>query len=262
MPATEAVDLPQAAARLAACVREAGALALSMFGTPIKNWTKAGSSPVSEADIAVDRLLRERLTGEGHDFGWLSEESVDDPARLGRALCLDRRSDRRHPRLSRRPAGLDGFGGAGRERPADRGCLFAPVTDEFFAATPGAARPATARRSPPPAARRSPTPASPGRRTFSNASRRSRRPSPSCRGCLRWRCASPASRRAPSTSPSPAATVTTGTLQRLIFWCTKRAARSRPSGAGLSLIIVPCRGTGCWSPPAGTGMRRSRTSEG
>ena len=82
MPATEAVDLELAAARLAAGVREAGALALSMFGTPIKNWTKFESSPVSDADIAVDRLLRERLMDAGSGIGWLSEESVDDPARL------------------------------------------------------------------------------------------------------------------------------------------------------------------------------------
>ena len=121
MPATDAVDLAAAAARLAACVREAGLLALSMFGTPINNWTKAGSSPVSDADIAVDRLLRERLI-DG-DFGlWLAvggKRRRSGPAR--RALRLDRRSDRRHTRLSGRPAGLDHRRRASREWPADRG---------------------------------------------------------------------------------------------------------------------------------------------
>ena len=64
MPATEVVDLQQQAARLAEAVREAGALALAMFKTPLKNWTKGEAlSPVSDADIAVDVLLRERLTG-------------------------------------------------------------------------------------------------------------------------------------------------------------------------------------------------------
>ena len=81
MPAID-VDLPRQAARLEACVREAGALALSMFQTPLKNWTKGVSSPVSEADIAVDALLRERLVGGATRFAWLSEESIDDPARL------------------------------------------------------------------------------------------------------------------------------------------------------------------------------------
>ena len=46
----------------------------------IKSWTKDGNSPVSEADIAVDNFLRERLRRDG--FGWLSEESQDDRARL------------------------------------------------------------------------------------------------------------------------------------------------------------------------------------
>ena len=55
-------DLTHEAEQLAAAVREAGLLALSMFGKPIKNWTKGPSlSPVSEADIAADNLLRERL---------------------------------------------------------------------------------------------------------------------------------------------------------------------------------------------------------
>ena len=53
MPATEVVDPALAAARLAALVREAGALALSMFKTPLNNWTKGtASSPVCDADIA------------------------------------------------------------------------------------------------------------------------------------------------------------------------------------------------------------------
>jgi hypothetical protein len=53
LPASEAVDLDEAAARMAASVRDAGALALSMFGRPIRTWTKFESSPVSDADIAV-----------------------------------------------------------------------------------------------------------------------------------------------------------------------------------------------------------------
>ena len=70
---------------LAGIVREAGALAASTFRREIKHWTKHGGSPVTEADIAVDRLLRERLTGLVPDVGWLSEESEDDRARLGGA---------------------------------------------------------------------------------------------------------------------------------------------------------------------------------
>jgi len=41
---------------------------------------KAGHDPVTEADTAVDTVLRRELLRE--DEGWLSEESMDDPSRL------------------------------------------------------------------------------------------------------------------------------------------------------------------------------------
>jgi myo-inositol-1(or 4)-monophosphatase len=69
--------------RLASAVREAGALALHMFRGRPASWIKGASSPVSEADLAVDALLRERLLAI-RDAGWLSEETEDDPARLQR----------------------------------------------------------------------------------------------------------------------------------------------------------------------------------
>lgn len=71
---------------LSKTVREAGALALSLFRTELKNWTKGASSPVSEADIAVNDLVERRLRAATPDYGWLSEESVDDDSRLGKEL--------------------------------------------------------------------------------------------------------------------------------------------------------------------------------
>jgi myo-inositol-1(or 4)-monophosphatase len=67
-------------------VREAGALALSMFRTELRTWTKGASSPVSEADIAVDQLIRRRLQDATPRYGWLSEESADDLTRLDKDL--------------------------------------------------------------------------------------------------------------------------------------------------------------------------------
>lgn len=43
-----------------------------------------GMELVSEADIEVDGMLRERLLGAFPDDGWLSEEHPDDASRLGR----------------------------------------------------------------------------------------------------------------------------------------------------------------------------------
>ena len=78
--------LTRDAALLVDTVREAGALALSLFRTELKNWTKGASSPVSEADIAVNDLLENRLRSATPEYGWLSEESVDDEKRLGKSL--------------------------------------------------------------------------------------------------------------------------------------------------------------------------------
>jgi myo-inositol-1(or 4)-monophosphatase len=43
---------------------------------------KKGLDPVTEADRALDAVLRQNLLREGE--GWLSEESADDPSRLNR----------------------------------------------------------------------------------------------------------------------------------------------------------------------------------
>jgi myo-inositol-1(or 4)-monophosphatase len=80
-------DIPAGdATLLTETVRAAGALALSLFRTELKNWTKGASSPVSEADIAVNDLIQQQLRSARPDYGWLSEESADDETRLGKPL--------------------------------------------------------------------------------------------------------------------------------------------------------------------------------
>ncbi len=65
-------------------VQGAGNIALQFFERSLDVWHKRPGDPVSEADIAVDRYLKERLLHARPDYGWLSEESEDDPARLAR----------------------------------------------------------------------------------------------------------------------------------------------------------------------------------
>lgn len=65
-------------------VRRGGAVALDYFDTDLKTWDKGNDHPVTEADIAVDTLLKQRLTDARPDYGWLSEETADDPSRLNR----------------------------------------------------------------------------------------------------------------------------------------------------------------------------------
>ena len=69
---------------LMAAVREAGELASSHFGKNTPSWMKKPGQPVSEVDLAVDDLLRQRLCDERVDYGWLSEESAETPDRMDR----------------------------------------------------------------------------------------------------------------------------------------------------------------------------------
>jgi len=48
-------------------------------------WDKsAGAGPVTEADIAIDKMLHDQLRTARPDYGWLSEETEDNSARLTR----------------------------------------------------------------------------------------------------------------------------------------------------------------------------------
>lgn len=55
-------------------------------GHDLDSWEKQPGDPVSEADLAVDKFLRRELTRLLPSAAWLSEESTDDPVRLGQDL--------------------------------------------------------------------------------------------------------------------------------------------------------------------------------
>lgn len=78
-------ELAADVALLAAAAEEAGEIAMRWFRRDPQVWHKAGGSPVSEADLAVDRHLKARLLAARPDYGWLSEETADGPERLERA---------------------------------------------------------------------------------------------------------------------------------------------------------------------------------
>ena len=67
-------------------VAEAGALALEHFHAGVKSWDKLPGDPVSEADVAVNNLLRARLMDARPGYGWLSEENADTADRLQKSL--------------------------------------------------------------------------------------------------------------------------------------------------------------------------------
>ncbi len=64
--------------------REAGRIARGYFRRDPGIWHKPGDAgPVTEADLAVNEMLHAELSVARPDYGWLSEETPDDAARLG-----------------------------------------------------------------------------------------------------------------------------------------------------------------------------------
>lgn len=78
MPDTQDLEL------LLDAARAAGPVAMRYSRDALKSWDKPDNAgPVSEADLAVNRLLEEKLRDARPAYGWLSEESKDDQARFG-----------------------------------------------------------------------------------------------------------------------------------------------------------------------------------
>jgi myo-inositol-1(or 4)-monophosphatase len=66
-------------------VREAGARALELARSGFEVHSKKDRSPVTTADLEVDRILHAMQQAHFPEDGWLSEESYDDGTRLDRA---------------------------------------------------------------------------------------------------------------------------------------------------------------------------------
>src|SRR6267154_4016474 len=75
--------------RIHAALEAARAVLNRFTAGAIETEYKIGHDPVTEADRAVDAVLRRNLLREGE--GWLSEESADDLSRLdkGRVWVVD-----------------------------------------------------------------------------------------------------------------------------------------------------------------------------
>lgn len=69
---------------IADAARAAGDIARQFWKRSPRVWEKdEGAGPVTEADLAINDMLMDRLRGARPDYGWLSEETPDDTARLG-----------------------------------------------------------------------------------------------------------------------------------------------------------------------------------
>lgn len=64
---------------------EAAEKASERWQGELEIWEKSPDHPVSDVDLLVDNFLRERLTALDPDAGYLSEETTDSAARLGKS---------------------------------------------------------------------------------------------------------------------------------------------------------------------------------
>jgi myo-inositol-1(or 4)-monophosphatase len=85
LPDADRTFLAEDLALLVDAAESAADIALAYFRGDPQVWHKENASPVSEADYAVDRHLKEKLLAARPGYGWLSEETEDDLARLDRS---------------------------------------------------------------------------------------------------------------------------------------------------------------------------------
>jgi myo-inositol-1(or 4)-monophosphatase len=117
--------------------RAAGESIMRAFRVEQEVRYKSADQPVTEADLAADRILHRILLAERPDYGWLSEETADSPDRLGRArLWVVDPIDGTNSFVLGRPefAVCIGLVDGGR---AVAGVVHNPVTGEMFSAVEG-----------------------------------------------------------------------------------------------------------------------------
>ncbi|RYE72384.1 MAG: 3'(2'),5'-bisphosphate nucleotidase CysQ, partial [Hyphomicrobiales bacterium] len=113
----------------------AGREAMKFFRNDVQVWWKnEGTSPVTAADHAANDILLDRLRGARPDYGWLSEESEDDPVRIGqdRVFIVDP-IDGTRAFMEGRDTWVVSAAVTERGRTL-AGVLYAPSLDELFVA--------------------------------------------------------------------------------------------------------------------------------
>lgn len=81
--------VPDDLALLIDAAEDAARIALRYWRKHPKAWDKPdGQGPVTEADMAVNAALAQRLRNARPGYGWLSEETADTPDRLTQERCF------------------------------------------------------------------------------------------------------------------------------------------------------------------------------
>lgn len=117
--------------------RRAGEVVMRFFGQDLLVEHKAPDQPVTQADLAADALLRAVLTGTRQDYGWLSEETRDEPERLARErVWIVDPIDGTRSFIAKRPEFAISIGLVERGAPVV-GIVYNPARDELFHAVRG-----------------------------------------------------------------------------------------------------------------------------
>ncbi len=124
---------PEDVAIAAAAAIEAGRAVLRSFGGQMEVRHKAPDQPLTASDLEADRILRERLLGARPEYGWLSEETADDPERLRRERLwiVDPIDGTRSFIAGRREFGISI--GLAEQGSAVLGVILNPATGELYA---------------------------------------------------------------------------------------------------------------------------------
>lgn len=133
-------------ALLTGATRQAGAFVLDRMTRPYKTqqkpgtptpWGKMDDSPVTEVDLETDALLTRTLRAARPGYGWLSEETADDSARLSCAqVFIVDPIDGTTAFLKSKPEFTIVAAVAEHGRPI-AAAVFNPMTQEMFAAAIG-----------------------------------------------------------------------------------------------------------------------------
>ena len=129
MPERDADDL----SLIERAVRAAGEIARKYYGGEYRRWSKNRGEPVTEADLAIDRFLHERLLAARPDYGWLSEEGGGNEAGSAARMFIVDPIDGTTAFLKARPYFSISVAVVESARPV-AGAVFNPITDECFTA--------------------------------------------------------------------------------------------------------------------------------
>jgi myo-inositol-1(or 4)-monophosphatase len=133
LPANDVLALREP---LVTVLRAAGDIARATARGPFKRWTKgADGSPVTEADIAVNEFLRDRLSDLVRDAGWKSEESPPPKGSVPLVWIVDP-IDGTRAFISGRADWSISVALVEHGRPLIA-TIYAPITDEMFLAVRG-----------------------------------------------------------------------------------------------------------------------------